>query len=177
MSDRAKLTEILVNDFEERGIIYKFSHMDKEDLLATYFSVQDNGPDVLIGVFVTDSDPVVSIKAMNICENAPQNKRGRLLEAINIINQSMTFSNLFINDNNSVLFVYNIPINTSDECLPAVVFEILCKARLIIDVKYYLIKRALETNEPLLDPNDEERENTFKDTALVNLFADYNISL
>ena len=83
-------TNLIAETFEKRGVLFDVvSHHGSEHLLAG-FSV-DCGPNVIMRFISRDNDNDVAARIFGLITNTPKEKRARVMEACNVLNDTIRF--------------------------------------------------------------------------------------
>lgn len=143
----AKTREI-INAFEAYRLKYKLVEKETSEAIVAGFEIE-NGPNVIAYIVVNGEDTPVSFRIFDIVSNISAQKRGRVLEACNILNSSMRYLKYLLVEDGSVQVDYDIP-NISDNFesgqLAAAMFVGMMR---VADAHYAFLMKALYTDEPL----------------------------
>ena len=143
---------LLVEAFNAHGLKYHLSETEQYQEIHVPFGIR-NGPFVDMRFISSNRGNDTSVRIMNLVNKVPEERRFRVLEACNTMNCKYRFLKFNMDKDNDVHVEYDLPVNTGNECLGEMAFEIFLRTMQILNEGYITIARALympdgETAEP-----------------------------
>lgn len=155
---------LLKEAFDAHGLKYLFFEKEQIQSIHVPFGI-NNGPFVDVRYISLNRGNDISVRIMNLANKVPQEKRIKVLEAINILNNKYRFLKFNMDPENNIHVEYDLPVNTGDDSLGEMAFEVFIRTMQILNDGYILIAQALYSNDvdPLLAANsDSEGKDLFK---------------
>lgn len=146
-------TNLIAKTFEEREVKFHVVNMHGHEEVLAGFHV-DNGPKAIMKFISRDNDNDVAVRIFGLV-NAPKEKRGRVMEACNMLNRKIRFMKFYVDTDGDINVEYDFPVHASDDCIGEMAFEIFVRTMQILDHEYELFNKALYTDEELKDDKDE----------------------
>lgn len=143
-----KAINLITETFEKRGVKFDVvSHRGSEQLLAG-FSV-DCGPNVIMRFISRDNDNDVAARIFGLITNTPKEKRGRVMEACNVLNHKIRYMKFYLDTDGDINVEYDFPVHTPDDGIGEMAFEIFVRTMQILDSEYSIFMKALYSDEKL----------------------------
>lgn len=143
-----KAINLITETFEKRGVKFDVvSHHGSEQLLAG-FSV-DCGPNVIMRFISRDNDNDVAARIFGLITNTPKEKRGRVMEACNVLNHKIRYMKFYLDTDGDINVEYDFPVHTPDDGIGEMAFEIFVRTMQILDSEYSIFMKALYSDEEL----------------------------
>jgi len=143
-----KAINLITETFEKRGVKFDVvSHRGSEQLLAG-FSV-DCGPNVIMRFISRDNDNDVAARIFGLITNTPKEKRGRVMEACNVLNHKIRYMKFYLDTDGDINVEYDFPVHTPDDGIGEMAFEIFVRTMQILDSEYSIFMKALYSDEEL----------------------------
>lgn len=164
-----KASELIASAFKKHGVVFHDEKHITNEVLTAGFAVR-NGPNLLVKFIVPDNDNDTAVRAYSIASNIQENKRARILEACNIINCKTRHVKFCLDKSGDINVEYDLPINSPDEQLGEMAYEMLCRFIGIITEEYELLMKAIYTDEKL-DTNptiSEQLDELLSDSDIPN---------
>ena len=143
-----KAINLITEFFDSKDVKYRVDKHNDLEIIEAGFAV-DCGPTVIVRFISRDNDNDVSIRILRLVTNTPQEKRMRALMACNLLNQKVRFVKFCLDNDGDINVEYDLPINSSDDCVGEMAFEIFVRLMKILDSEYQIFMRALYTDEEL----------------------------
>ena len=155
-----KATGLIAKAFDEAKIKFRVeTFLDNEEIQAK-FGV-DCGPNVAVSFISRDNDNDVAMRVFSLISNIPLEKRTRVIEACNSLNEKVRTIKFVIDTDNNVNVEYDFPQKLSDDCLGDVAIEMFVRTMHILDNEYSMFVKALFTEDDL------EKENRIAKAELL----------
>lgn len=145
---RFKAIDLIAEAFEKHELKFRVFKTEEQAELNAGFSV-NGGPSVIMKYFIRDEDNDVAARIYGLISKIPQEKRGRILEACNTLNRKIRYLKFDIDVDGDVNVEYDFPLQTADECLGEMAFEIFIRTMNILDNEYGIFMKALYTEAEL----------------------------
>ena len=153
-----KAIDLIEEAFTNREVHFRISEDDRKKEIHAGFPI-DGGPKVVMRFISVDDDNDVAIRIYGIVSRIPDSKRLRMLEATNTLNKKLRFFNFSIDDDGDLNMEFDIPLETPDEGVGAVAFEMFVRAMHILDDNYAFLMKSMygdeETKEEASSKKDE----------------------
>ena len=134
-------TNLIAKTFEEREMKFHVVNMYGHEEVLAGFHV-DNGPKVIMKFISRDNDNDVAVRIFGLV-NAPTEKRGRVMEACNMLNRKIRFMKFYVDTDGDINVGYDFPVRASDDCIGEMAFEIFVRTMQILNQEYELFNKAL----------------------------------
>lgn len=134
--------KLMVEAFDAHGLKYRVDETDRLQVIHAGFGVR-NGPTVDVQFISAGERNDVMVRIVNLVNNVPAEKRGKLLEVCNTLNNKYRFFKFNMNPDNNILVEYDLPVNTGNDCLGEAAFEIFVRIIQILNENYIVIAKAL----------------------------------
>lgn len=149
------VTGLIADTFEEQNIRFHVSKTETGyEVIEAGFPVK-NGPLALVR-FITKGDNDISIRLYSLI-NGVTERKARMLEACNMINNAYRFLRLVIDKDDDVTVEYDIPMATSDDCVGQVCADIFRGFATMMNDVYPFLMKALHTDEELVFEKESRR--------------------
>lgn len=144
-----KATELIARYFENNDIKFNVETPDDTcEILITNFRI-DPCPNVTIKFVSAHDDNDVNIRLFQLVTGVPDDKRPRILEACNFVNNKYRFLKYVLDKDGDINLHYDCPLRISDDNVGAVAEEILICMLKSVQVNYPVFMRALYSSEPI----------------------------
>lgn len=141
-------TNLIAETFEKRGVLFDVvSHHGSEHLLAG-FSV-DCGPNVIMRFISRDNDNDVAARIFGLITNTPKEKRARVMEACNVLNDTIRFMKFSLDTDGDINVDYDFPVHSPDNSIGEIAFEVFVRSMHILNSEYSIFMKALYSEEEL----------------------------
>lgn len=149
-----KAINYIAETFQRHSIkFYGLRHPDSEELLAN-FSV-DCGPNVMLRFCSHDNENDVSIRIFGLISNIPPEKRFRILDACNVLNQKIRFIKFALDSDGNINVKYDFPVCSPDDAIGDMVLEVSIRMLQVLNAEYSIFMRALYTDDELYLPTEQ----------------------
>ena len=155
---------LMAEAFDNHGLKYQVTETGQYQEIHVPFGIQ-NGPFADVRFISMDRGNDTSVRIMNLVNQVPAEKRGRILEACNTLNGKYRFLKFEMDAENNVHVEYDLPICTGDESLGEMAAEIFMRTVQILNAGYILIAKALyasDESESEGKPEADESKNLMK---------------
>lgn len=143
-----KAINLIAETFEKRGVKFDVvSHHGSEQLLAGF--PVDSGPNVIMRFISNDNDNDVATRIFGLISNIPKEKRSRVMEACNVLNQKIRFMKFCLDTDGDINVEYDFPVHSPDDGIGEMAFEIFVRTMQILDSEYNVFMKALYSDEEL----------------------------
>lgn len=141
-------TTLMAEAFTRTGAKFDVvSRPDSEQLLAGF--PVECGPNVIMRFISRDDDNDVAIRIYGLISNTPREKRPRMMEACNLLNQKIRYMKFYLDPDGSVNVEYDFPVRTPDEGVGKMAFEMFIRMIQILNSEYGIFMKALYSDEEL----------------------------
>lgn len=137
---------LLTESFDAHGLKYQVFEREQIQDIHVPFGI-NNGPFVDVRYISLNRGNDISVRIMNLANKVPQEKRIKVLEAINILNNKYRFLKFNMDPENNVHVEYDLPVSTGDDSLGEMAFEVFIRTMQILNDGYILIAKALYSND------------------------------
>ena len=153
--ERYPAIKLLTEAFDAHGIKYFITENVQGQEIHVLFGIK-NGPlaDVRYVSFNRAGD--ITVRINNLVNAVPHEKRIKVLEAINFLNNKYRFLRFHMDSDNNVHVQYDFLANTANNCLGEMAFEIFLRTMQILNAGYMMIANALYAVD-----DDKQTEKTF----------------
>lgn len=103
----------------------------------------EGGPFILIRFISRDDDNDVVIRVFEIINKVPAEKRAAVLEVCNQMHIKVRYVKFVLDEDNDLNLEYDLPQETSDDCVGEAAFEMLYRIVKILDDNYSAFMKAL----------------------------------
>lgn len=141
-------TEIIAKAFEEHEVKFDVTGRPGLEQLRAGFPVK-SGPNVIMRFISCDDDNDVKVGIFGLISDTPAKKRYRHMEACNVLNGKIRYMKFNVDDDGDINMQYDFPLNTGDDCIGEMAFEIFVRAMSILDSEYDIFMKALYSDEDL----------------------------
>lgn len=153
--ERYPAIKLLTEAFDAYGIKYFITENVQGQEVHVLFGIK-NGPLVdvrYISLNRTGGD--ITVRINNLVNAVPHEKRIKVLETINILNNKYRFLRFYMDPDNNVHVQYDFLANTANNCLGEMAFEIFVRTMQILNAGYMMIAKELYAAD------DQQPEKTF----------------
>ena len=134
--------KLLVEAFDAHDLKYQVIETDEFQEVHVPFGIK-NGPFVDVRFISVNRGNDTLVRIINLVNKVPEEKRNRILEVCNALNLKYRFLKFIMDPDNNVHVEYDLPVNTGNDCLGEMAFEIFIRTMHILNEGYVLIARAL----------------------------------
>ena len=152
-----KAIGLIEEEFERRDVHFAINEDERRKEIRAGFPI-DGGPKVIVRFISVDDDNDVAIRLYGIVSRIPDSKRPRMLEAANTLNKKLRFFDFSIDDDGDLNMEYDIPLETPDEAVGAVAFEMFVRAMHILDDNYPFLMKAMYGEEEHAEDDSAKHE-------------------
>ena len=132
--------------FRNHKLKYTVNETNEYQDIHVPFGIK-NGPSVVVRYISHDRRNDVLVRIMNLVNNAPAEKRPRLLDVCNSLNTKFRFIKFTLDAENNLHIEYDFPTNSGDESIGEMAFEIFIRIMQILNEAYPVIATALYARE------------------------------
>jgi len=136
-----KATNLITQELDKANIRYTVKDDEEHSIVRVSFPV-DNGPVASVYFISRDDDNDVSIRLFHLIDNIAEEKSEKILAAVNECNNLYRYTK-FTFDKDAVNVEYDLPAQSSDDCLGAQALEILIRLMNIVDKAYPVLMQAM----------------------------------
>lgn len=158
MNSKYRATGLIQEAFEKKHAKYNVEIVENTESVCVPFAI-DEGPGVMARFISRDNDNDVAFRIFGLINDIKVEKRNRVSEACNILNDKVRYLKFIIDDDGDVNVEYDFPQHISDDCVGEVAFEMLRRAMVILDSNYSIFMKAMYTSEEL---NADEKNSASK---------------
>ena len=137
--------------FRNHKLKYTVNETNEYQDIHVPFGIK-NGPSVVVRYISHDRRNDVLVRIMNLVNNAPAEKRPRLLDVCNSLNTKFRFIKFTLDAENNLHIEYDFPTNSGDESIGEMAFEIFIRIMQILNEAYPVIATALYAREDETQP-------------------------
>lgn len=147
-----KATMLIAEAFDERDIKYVIREIGEEtSVVDAGFSITC-GPNARVLFASSDEENDVTVRITGLMQNIPPEKRTVMLEACNTINDKIRFLKFCIHDDD-LIGEYDLPVETSDECLAECCVEMFIRTIQILHAEYHIFPESIYRETPKAKEN------------------------
>ncbi len=172
---RFKAINLIAKTLQEKELKFDVVESESNERIRVGFPI-NGGPNVLMAFIATDDDNDVAARLFGLVTNVPASKRSRVLEACNLLNNKARFLKFDIDVENDINVEYDFPVESSDDTIGEMAYEIFIRTVRILDTYYPLLMKAIYSNDVLdidaLEHSDAEEEEADDDMDLEALAAE-----
>jgi len=140
---------LLDETFSAHGLKYQIHETDEYQEVQAFFGIK-NGPSVAVRFISKNQGNDLMVRIMGLVNEAPAEKRYRIMEACNQLNNQYRFLKFVMAPDNSINVEYDIPASTGDACLGEMAFETIVRMMQILNVGYSRLAKALYADDELM---------------------------
>ena len=149
--------KLLDEMFTAQNLKYTIHETEKYQEIDVPFGIL-NGPSVIIRFVSFNRDNDIMITIPCLVNNIPAEKHSNLLKTLNEMNEEYRFIKFVLNSENNIDVRYDLPVNTGDESLGEMGFEIFIRIMKIMNECYQSIAKALYAPSEDMQTQHEEAE-------------------
>lgn len=149
-----KAINLIAEAFEKHDAKFRVFNIRGQEELVAGFSV-DAGPNVMMKFITRDNDNDVAARIFGLITKTPKEKRSRVMEACNDLNRKTRFMKFYVDTDGDINVEYDFPVQSSDECIGEMAFEIFVRTMQILDHEYEIFMKALYSDEELETPDTD----------------------
>lgn len=149
-----KATELIARRFEELGLKFDVKRVGNFEALEAGFATR-NGPNIMV-LFISGDDKNAVHVTFSVVKNISKDKRGRMLEACNLMNREVRYFNFYL-QGDAVVGDYDFLSSTPDDTLGEMAGELFVRLGKLMGEQYGVFMKALYTDEEIqLQPHGEK---------------------
>ena len=133
---------LLAEAFDAHGLTYRVYETEQYQEIHVPFGIR-NGPSVNVRYISVHRGNDTLVRIMNLINQVPEEKRIRVLEACNVLNNKFRFLKFNMDSENNVHVEYDFPISTGDDCIGEMASELFIRTMQILNDGYVLLAGAL----------------------------------
>lgn len=133
---------LLIEAFDAHGLKYRVYETEQYQEIHAPFGIK-NGPFVDVRYISVNRGNDTLVRIMNLVNRVPEEKRLRILEFCNTLNNKYRFLKFDMDHDNDVHVEYDSPVSTGNDCLGEMAFEIFVRTMQILNEGYALLARVL----------------------------------
>lgn len=151
--------KLLIDAFTAHGLKHQVTENEQYQEIHVPFGIK-NGPLADVKFISAGRGNDTQVRIMNLVNAVPEEKRYKVLEACNTLNNKYRYIKFNMDKDNDVHVEYDLPVSTGNDCLGEMAVEIFIRTVQILNEGYILIAKALYTaDEPASDSKtDPDRE-------------------
>ena len=150
-------TRLLDEEFRTRDLKYRITEDGQLQRIDVPFRIE-HGPTVTVQYFLADQRNDLTILISGLVNNVPAEKRIRMLEVINKLNNEIRFIKFTLDSDNDLGVRADFLRNSGDDNLGIMAFEILLRIMRIMDNAYPAIARTFYSEEVKTAGGENEAE-------------------
>lgn len=147
-------TNLIAETFEKRGVKFEVSNHHGMEELQTFLPI-DRGSYAIMHFISHDNDNDVAVRIIGLVSDAPTEKRLRVMEACNVLNNNIRYLKFSLDDNGDVNVGYDFLVNSPNEGIGEMAFEIFLRTMHILNSEYGIFMKAIYSDEEL-DIQDDD---------------------
>jgi hypothetical protein len=136
-----RATREIAQRFEERELKFKAERTDDDTSLVTVGFRTDHAGNVDILFLSHDDDLDVAVRAFQVITGVPEEKRAKMLEAINKCNDDYRYVRFTLDGDGDVNMEYDFPVSIPEIGEPA--YEIAVRFTQVLDEAYPELMKAM----------------------------------
>ena len=137
---------LLTEAFDTHGLRYRVYETEQYQEIHVPFGIK-NGPFVDVRYISVNRGNDTLIRIMNLVNRVPEEKRLRILEVCNTLNNMYRFLKFNMDHDNDIHVEYDFPVSTGNDCLGEMAFEIFVRTMQILNEGYALLARVLYSED------------------------------
>ena len=142
--------KLLADAFEAYGLKYQVNENDQFQEIHVPFGIQ-NGPLADVRYISVDRGNEVMVRIVSLVNKVPAEKRYKLLDICNALNQKYKFLKFIMDSDNDISVEYDLPTDAGNDCLGQMAVEIFLRTMMVLNEEYPMIARelyAMDRDEP-----------------------------
>ncbi len=140
-----KASSLIAESFAAHSLKYRVVETDAVSIVEAAFCVAA-GPQVVARFISRGDGNDVAFRIFGLMCKIPESKRGVMLEACNMLNETIRFFKFYMDGESSINIEADLPARTDDSCVGESCFELFLRAMNILDEKYPVLARAMYTD-------------------------------
>lgn len=143
-----KATNLIAETFEYHDVKFSIASNHENEQIIAGFPI-DCGPNAIVQFISCDNGNDVAVRIFNLISNIPDEKKIRVMEACNTLNNKIRYTKFYLDSDGDVNVEYDFPISCPDNGLGEMAFEIFIRLIKILDSEYSIFMKALYSDEKL----------------------------
>ena len=145
---RYNATNLIVDTFEKHGVKFDVrTRLDSEQVLAGF--AIDCGPSVVVSFISRDNDNDVAVRVFGLITNTPREKRARVMEACNILNNKIRHMKFVLDEDGDISVEYDFPVHAPDNGIGEMAFEMFVRTMQILNGEFTIFMTALYSDNEI----------------------------
>lgn len=140
---------LLDEAFGTHGLKYQIHETDEYQEVQAFIGIK-NGPSVAARFISQNHGNDLMVRIMGLVNDAPAEKRFRIMEACNQLNNQYRFLKFEMTPDNNVNVEYDFPVCTGDACLGEMALEIFVRMIQILNQGYSQLAKVLYMEDELM---------------------------
>lgn len=136
-----KATSLIAEAFDKNDFIYTINDDEESSIIEADYSVK-NGPKVHFVFASKDDNNDVAVRIYGLLQKITSDNYLPLLKACNTMNETIRFLKFYIHDDD-LIAEYDLPMETSDECLGDCCVELVFRFMHILNSEYHIFPEAI----------------------------------
>ncbi len=137
-----KASERIAATFDEYDVKYRIEEVGEMSSVEAAFEIP-GGPDVVVR-FISDSDRNdVAVRVLGLVRRVPQERRERMLEACNELNNKVRDLKFTLDFLSNVDVEADLLVETDDSCVGPCCFELFIRFMHVLNDEFHVLMEAL----------------------------------
>ena len=160
--------KLLTEAFDAHGLKYHVYETAQCQEIHVPFGIK-NGPFVNVRYISVNRGNDTLIRIMNLVNKVPDEKRYKILDVCNTLNNKYRFLKFNLDADNDVHVECDFPVSTGSDCLGEMAFEIFVRTMQILNEGYTLLAKTLYAAE---DSASEDKPDSDATKDLLKLLKE-----
>lgn len=150
-----KSIKLIAETFEKYKAKFHVLDIGADEVLEADFPIK-GGTNVVMRFYTRDDDNDIAARILGLVTRVPDDRRIAIIKACNELNYKVRFIKFVVDSDGDINVEYDFPIQSSDECIGEMAFEVFVRTMQILNNGEYLVlMQALygSTNEDIATDN------------------------
>lgn len=147
-------TNLIAETFEKRGVKFEVNNHHGMEELQTFLPI-GCGSYAIMHFISHDNDNDVAVRIIGLVSDAPMEKRLRVMEACNVLNNKIRYLKFALDDDGDVNVEYDFLAHSPNEGIGEMALEIFLRTMHILNSEFGIFMKAIYSVEEL-DIQDDD---------------------
>ena len=147
-------TNLIAETFEKRGVKFEVNNHHGMEELQTFLPI-GRGSYAIMHFINHDNDNDVAVRIIGLVSDVPMDKRLRVMEACNVLNNKIRYLKFSLDDDGDVNVEYDFLVHSPNEGIGEMAFEIFLRTTHILNSEFGIFMKAIYSDEEL-DIQDDD---------------------
>ena len=151
-----KASRLIARAFEEQDIMFEVIRLERSEAIMAGFRIT-GGPAALVSFTSRHDENDVAVRIIGLLNDVPQNRRLRVLEACNDLNNRVRYFKFCMTPEGDVNVEYDLPVSSPDEGVGEMAVESYILLAHLLNMEYGNLMKALYSENDADVPDRDER--------------------